>query len=150
VVPPTTPMDAQKQMLGWWKVESFYSEFKATGETKIAFGEKPNGYGIITPEQRMMVLISAEQRKKPETDEDCVAAFRSMIAYSGTYRVEGDRFITNVDIAWNEAWTGTDQLRFFKVEGDKLVMTTAWMPDPNTPDNPQFRGVLIWNRIKGL
>jgi hypothetical protein len=24
------------------------------------------------------------------------------------------------------------------------------MPDPNTPGNPEFRGVLIWNRIKGL
>ena len=62
---------------------------------------------------------------------------------------EGDRFITKVDIAWNEAWTGTEQVRFFKFSSsNKLMGTTAWMPDPNTPGNPEFRGVSIWRRVK--
>ena len=147
---PAASVESEKQLLGWWKLESFYSEFRATGEKKIAFGEKPNGYSIVTLDKRMTVIITAEQRKKPETDDECVASFRSMIAYSGVYRVEDDRFITSVDIAWNEAWTGTEQVRLFKVEGDKLTMTTVWMPDPNTPGNPEFRGVLIWNRVKAL
>jgi len=38
----------------------------------------------------MIGILTGEQRKKPETDEG-VAAFRSMAAYSGIYRVEGDR-----------------------------------------------------------
>ena len=47
-----------------------------------------------------------------------------MVAYSGIYRVEGDKWIMKVDVAWDETWTGTEQLRFFKVEGDALTVTS--------------------------
>jgi hypothetical protein len=32
-----------------------------------------------------------------------------MYAYTGPYRVEGDRLTVKVEVAWNEAWIGTDQ-----------------------------------------
>jgi Lipocalin-like domain len=97
----------------------------------------------------MMALHTAEQRKKPDTDEDCIAAFRSMAAYSGIYRVEGDKWTTTVDVAWTEAWTGSDQIRFFKLEGDTLTVTTTWLPHPNLPGNPEARVVVVWSRVKG-
>src|SRR5713101_2559227 len=112
------------------------------------YGERPNGYLVFTPENRMLALVTAEHRKKPETDEDRVAAFRSMAAYSGIYRVEGDRWITKVDIAWTESWTGTEQMRFFKLEGDTLTVSTPWLLNPNLPGNPETRGVLVWRRVK--
>jgi Lipocalin-like domain len=145
---PAFPSDNEQRLLGMWKVESWYTEFKATGEKKSVFGERPNGYLIFTPEKRMLALLTAEQRKKPETDEDRVAAFRSMAAYSGIYRVEGDRWITKVDIAWTEAWMGTEQMRLFKVEGDTLTVSTPWQPSPNLPGNPEIRHVLVWSRVK--
>src|SRR5262245_51517776 len=104
IVSPALASDGDQRLLGVWKVESGYTELKASGEKKPFFGERPNGYLIFTPEKRMLALLTAEQRKKPETDEDRVAAFRSMAAYSGIYRVEGDRWITKVDVAWNESW----------------------------------------------
>ena len=48
-----------------------------------------------------------------------------MLAYSGAYRIEGDKFITKVDIAWHPSWVGTEQVRFFHVEGDRLKITMA-------------------------
>jgi hypothetical protein len=27
-------------------------------------------------------------------------------------KVEGDHWTTHVDVTWNEAWNGTDQVRF--------------------------------------
>ena len=45
-----------------------------------------------------------------------------MGAYSGTYRVEGDRFITAVDVAWNLIWEGTEQVRQYRLEGDRMVL----------------------------
>ena len=39
-------------------------------------------------------------------------------------------------------------MRFFAVEGDKLTINTPWLQDPNTPGNPEIRGVLIWRRVK--
>ncbi len=148
IVSPAFASDSEQRLLGVWKVESWYTEFKATGEKKNLYGERPNGYLIFTPEKRMLGLVTAEQRKKPETDEDRVAAFRSMAAYSGIYRVEGDRWITKVDVAWNESWIGTEQMRLFKVEGDTLMVSTPWQPSPNLPGNPETRGVLVWSRVK--
>ena len=71
-----------------------------------------------------------------------------MASYSGIYRVEGDRWITKVDVAWTESWTGTEQMRFFKLEGDTLTVSTPWLLNPNLPGNPETRGVLVWSRVK--
>lgn len=30
-----------------------------------------------------------------------------------------------MDVAWNEAWIGTDIVRFHKISGDRLIITTA-------------------------
>jgi len=149
IASPALASDVEQQLLGVWKLESQYTEFKATGEKKNVFGERPNGYLIFTPQKRMMALLTAEGRKTPGTDEDRLAAFRSMIAYSGIYRVEGDQWVTKVDVAWNETYTGTDQMRAFKVEGDKLTVISMWQPNPNLPGNPETRAVLVWSRVKG-
>jgi hypothetical protein len=148
IASPAIASDAEKQLLGVWRLESFYTEFKATGERKDVYGERPNGYLVFTPEKRMIGIVTAEQRNKPNTDEDRIAAFRSMIAYSGIYRVEGDRWVTKVDVAWTEAWTGTEQMRVFKLESDKLTVTAMWQPNPNLPGNPETRGVLVWTRVR--
>ena len=92
-----------------------------------------------------MALITAEGRQLPSSAEDRDAAFRSAAAYSGRYRVDGNQFVTTVDIAWHEGWVGTDQARFFKREGDRLHIET-----PPTPDlsGRMVRGILIWEREK--
>jgi hypothetical protein len=140
--------DVEKQLLGVWKLESHYMESR-TGEKKNFFGEKPNGYLIFTSQKRMMALLTAEGRKNPDTDEDRIAAFWSMSAYSGIYRVEGDKWTTKVDVAWTETWIGSDQIRFFKLEGDRLTVITMWLPNPLQPGNPEARGVAVWSRVKG-
>jgi hypothetical protein len=69
-----------------------------------------------------------------------------MFAYSGTYRVEADRFITKVDVSWNESWTGTEQVRFFEVDGDRLDIISAWAPSAVIPEKPMVRGILTFER----
>jgi hypothetical protein len=145
---PVLASEIEEQLLGVWKLESHYIESR-TGEKKNVFGERPNGYLIFTPQKRMMALLTADGRKQPHTDEDRIAAFLSMAAYSGIYRVERDKWATKVDVAWTEAWVGSDQIRFFKLEGDTLTVITTWMPNPHQPGNPEARGVLVWSRVKG-
>jgi hypothetical protein len=67
-----------------------------------------------------------------------------MMAYSGKYRVEGDKFVTAVDIAWHPAWAG-DQTRFFKLVDDRLYITTTQLATPLYPSRVG-RGVLVWRR----
>ena len=78
--------------------------------------------------------------------EKLAALFRTIVAYTGRYRVEDDRFITKVDASWNEAWTGTEQERFYTLDGDKLEVRTAWMPNPLVSENAMGRGVLGFRR----
>jgi hypothetical protein len=68
-------------------------------------------------------------RKRPEqvppSNEEKVALFDTMFAYSGRYTVESDRVIHHVDLSWNETWSGTDQVRFCTVDDDTLTYSSA-------------------------
>ncbi|WP_442869465.1 lipocalin-like domain-containing protein [Bradyrhizobium sp. CCBAU 11434] len=59
--------------------------------------------------------------------------------------MEGDRFTTKVDISWNELLTGQDQVRFFKLEGDKLSLRTAEQISAVYPGK-KVVGTLEWER----
>jgi hypothetical protein len=139
--------EERQDIVGIWKLRTYDVEFQNTGETKATFGANPNGYIIFTSDGRMMVMLTAEGRKAPETDADRVAAFRSMSAYSGMYRLEEDRWITTVDITWNEAWIGTEQTRFYRLEGDTLTVTTAWRSNV-IYDGRVTRSTLTWARVR--
>jgi hypothetical protein len=137
----------QGELVGVWKLTAFVVESVQTKERRNVYGEKPAGYLIITPE-RFTAIITGEGRKPPETDEDRLFSFRTMFAYTGHYRVEGDRLTTKVDVAWNEAWSGTDQVRFFRVQGDKLFIESAALASVNYPEMGRVRGILEWERSK--
>jgi len=145
---PSALADDRTKLLGIWKLKSFVTEFQASGERRPVYGIDPLGYIIFTPEGRMMVVITGEGRKPAQTTEDRAALFASMVAYSGTYRVEPDKFVTKVDVSWNETWTGTDQVRFFKLDGDRLDIISAWAPSGAIPEKPIVRGILTWERVK--
>ena len=98
--------DVKKEIVGTWKLVSVMYEDQQTKELTPVLGAKPRGYQIATPEGRWLALVTAENRPVPKTDEERAQALRSMISYSGRYRIEGDKVITKVEVAWNEAWVG--------------------------------------------
>ena len=132
-------------LVGTWKLVSCFMEDVETKELKPLWGERPNGYIVLTPEGRWIVVQTAEGRKAPKTDEDRAAAFRSMLAYSGKYRTEGNEIIIKVDIAWDESWIGTDQVRHYRIEGNRLHIEAAPQPYANF-GGKVMRGILIWER----
>jgi hypothetical protein len=140
-----TMADDRSKLVGTWKVVTLEIEFQDTGERRPTYGNAPKGYIILTPEGRAMSYVEAETRKLPRTDEERAAAFRSIIAYTGKYRVEGDRFITKVDASWNVVWVGTEQVRTFKFDGDRLHVVTQWSAAPLYA-NRMTRGILVLER----
>jgi hypothetical protein len=135
-------------LIGVWKLLSYQTEFQDGGPKRALFGEHPTGYIVFTSEGRMMAIIEAEGRKAPSTDADRAALLSSVIAYSGKYRVEGNRWITTVDTAWNPAWVGTDQVRSYELVGDRLTVTAMWQPAVNVSGAPVARGILQFERVK--
>jgi hypothetical protein len=137
----------RKQIVGTWALVSVVYEDTATKERTPIYGEHPKGIQIATAAGRWFALMTAEGRMIPKTDEDRAQALKSMIAYTGRYRVEGGKVITKVEAAWNEAWVGGEQVRHIRFEGDKLFIESPPMPHPNINDKT-VRVIVVWQRAE--
>ena len=137
----------RQQIVGTWKIVSAVLEDQTTKERTLVYGEHPHGIQIATPEGRWLALMTAENRPVPKTDEERAQALKSMIAYTGRYRVENGNVITKVEAAWNEAWVGTEQVRAIRFEGDRLYIESPPMPHPNV-NNKVVRVIVEWQREK--
>lgn len=139
-------IERSPELHGSWRLISFSTELKDSGECTQPWGTDPNGRLIFTPDGRMMVMVTAQAREPGITDEKAAALFRTLMAYTGRCRIEKDTFTTTIDSSWNEAWNGSEQERFYKLDGDALEVSTAWMPNPLVPGNPTGRAVLKFRR----
>ena len=133
-------------VVGTWKLVSFVNEFQDGSESRGAYGDRPTGYIIFTADGRMMTVVEAEGRKPPENDEQRVAAFRTIIAYTGMFRLEDGKFMTKVDVSWNPAWVGTEQVRDYQLTGDRLKVVSPWVMSPNL--GKMTRATVTWERSK--
>ena len=138
----------KERIVGTWKLVSVMYEDAQTKELTPVLGAHPRGYQIATPEGRWIAVVTADGRPIPKTDEDRARALRTMIAYSGRYRVEDGKVITKVEVAWNEAWVGGEQIRFLRFEGDDVLhIESPPMPHPNVNDKV-VRVIVTWQRDK--
>jgi hypothetical protein len=135
-------------LIGAWKLLSFQTEFQDGSPKRAMFGEHPTGYIIFTSEGRLMTVIEAEGRKTPSTDSDRAVLLNTLIAYSGTYRLEGGRWIASIDAAWNPALDGTEQMRSYEIVGDRLKVSSPWLHALNFPGAGLSRGILVFERVK--
>jgi hypothetical protein len=139
--------ELSQKIVGSWKLVSVVYEDQDTKERTPVLGEHPRGRQIATADGLWLALVTAEGRPIPKTDEERAQALRTMIAYTGRYRVENGKVITKVEAAWNEAWVGGEQTRFIRFEGDRLFIESPPMPHPNR-DNKVVRVIVIWDREK--
>jgi hypothetical protein len=135
--------DDKDKLFGTWKVISAVVEDERTKEQTPLYGERPRGYLIFLPSGRMMALVVSDERKPPQTDEDRASAYRSMVAYTGKYTIEGNKWTTRPDVAWNEGYM-TDQVRYFKFDRDRLIVETA--PEMSPDFGKVVRFIVMWQR----
>ena len=133
-------------LVGTWKLVS-WQVIAEKGPPQDVFGAHPKGFLILTREGRSMVLTTAEKRHAGMGEAERAALHKSMLAYTGIYRVEGDDFITKVEVSWNEEWTGSEQRRHFRIEGNKLFIESAPAPSIVFPGKTDFRRI-VWERAK--
>ncbi len=133
---------------GVWKLVSYEVEIQATGQKEPIMGRSPTGFVIFTPEGRAMFILTGEGRKPAKTVQERADLLSSLVAYTGTYRIEGDKWITKVEVAWNPEWVGSEQTRFFKVDGDRLEVLTPWRVMPNWPEKGMQRSIVTFERAK--
>jgi hypothetical protein len=132
-------------IVGTWRLVSFDAEDQATGERWPTFGKAPKGRLMLMPDGYMMVVLTAEGRQPATTDADRAKAFKSMFAYSGKYKFDGDSFITDVDVASLVEWTGAQQVRTCRLVGSRLQFISKWAPSPFDPSRTT-RGIIEFER----
>ena len=145
ILPVTTTRSADNPLIGTWKLKSYVREVAATGERYNERGEHPNGYLSYAADGRMYAIITWENRVAPHgvvpTDEERIKLFSTMISYAGTYTFDAEKVIHHVDISWHQNWTGTDQVRFYKLDGNTLTITSAL--SRNFTDGREGRSILV-------
>lgn len=136
--------------VGTWKLDSWTREDVASGEKTDIFGSRPSGYINYGADCRMYTIVTKEGRKGPAavvpTDAERVNLYSGLVAYAGTYSIDGDKVSHHIDSSWNQAWTGTTQVRQFRIDGKTLHIKS--MPAKNQLDGRESTSVLIWTKVE--
>jgi len=140
--------DDHTQIIGIWKLVAYEIEIQATGQKESVMGQNPTGYVIFAPEGRVWFVLTGEGRKPAKTVEDRAELLNTLVVYTGMYRIEQDTWLTKVDVAWNPEWVGTEQRRFFKVDGEHLQVLTPWRVMPNWADRGMTRSIVTFERTR--
>src|SRR3979490_810805 len=137
-------------VLGTWRLQSYIREVLETGERYNQFGEEPDGYIGYSPDGRMYAIFTRDDRVAPRdvvpTDEEGVQLLGTMVAYAGTFSLWENVVVHHIDTSGNQARTGPDQIRHFRLEGDVLTITTA--PYKSYLDGSMGRSILVWNKVR--
>ena len=95
-------------------------------------GEHPVGLLTITENGFFSVQLSTADRERFATEnrlagsaEQKAAAFDTFLAYAGMTRIEGDRLVTSVMLSLFPNWTGGEQVRNWRFDGEHLVLSGA-------------------------
>ncbi len=140
--------DDSAKLPGIWKLVSYEIEIQATGQKEPVMGKNPSGYVVFTPEGRVFFVLTGEGRKPAKTAQERSDLMSTLVAYTGMYRIEGEQWVTKVDVAWDPTWVGTEQRRNFKLEGERLQVLSPWRMMPNWADRGMTRSIISFERAK--
>jgi hypothetical protein len=140
-------MASAHPIVGTWTLQSF-SEFDVyTKSLSYPMGEKPKATVIYTERGHVATIFTAAERIAPAeprpTDSEAIQLFRTMVAFAGRYEINDSELIYYPEITWNEAWSGTRQVRYFEISGDLLKISSA----PAVSAGVETIMNMTWNRM---
>jgi len=150
-----SPNVAQSQsgpsLLGTWRLVS-YEARDSEGRIQYPLGEDVSGLLVYDAGGNMSAHVTrtdlplfAAKDPARATDGELRAAFEGYGSYFGTYTIDQARQTVTHHVrgAWYPNWIGHDQVRHFKFEGNRLLLSTP----PILWDDQSLEYVLTWERI---
>ncbi|ENO79133.1 lipocalin-like domain-containing protein [Thauera sp. 63] len=145
-------MSQQIDLVGRWDILSWEQVFD-DGRSELPMGEGLHGFIRYTDDGDMDCMIARANRPKFETggqwnasDAEKARAYTSMLAYAGTYSLDGEVVTHKVSISMFPNWVGSEQRRRIQVNADGTIALTARMEE----GTPQARTVrLVWRKAGG-
>jgi len=133
--------DAGKTLVGTWRLLSVHLDMADGDERVHLLGPNPTGQMIVTADQMVCILTDTGDGTSGEERQRTAPMF-----YAGKYRIEeGDKLVVRCDVAWNPAWIGTDQVRAFEIQGNRLAVRSGLLTHPVRPGRQGY-GVIDWVR----
>lgn len=137
-------------LLGSWALLSMETEDLETGQKQNLLGVHPSGNLSYGPDCRMSAILVKESRRGPAalvaTDPESIELYRGLIAFAGSYSIDGSKITHQIEASWNQAWTGTIQVSQFNVDGRSLYIRTG--PGKSPVTGRQSSTVFIWTRVE--
>jgi hypothetical protein len=135
------------ELVGTWRLVSASSTTSSGERNETPYGRSPAGV-LTYANGRMSALISYDGRKALSVGggsaEEQAEAFKTFLAYAGTYTLQKNKVIHHVEIASIQNYVNRDLVRNIKFDGDRIVLTT-----PPTQMNGKLQTVeLIWQRLQ--
>jgi len=124
--------DAQKQIVGTWRLVSESNTKDGVTKKGTAFGDNPKGMLMFTSDGHYssvntrgdLPVFTSGNRMQGTADEN-KAIVHGSIAHYGTYKVSADGkklMLTPESGTW-PAWNGNEQTRGLDIKGDELTYT---------------------------
>lgn len=140
------------RFLGTWQLLESYSE-RASGRAPFPLGAKVIGRINYDRAGNMAAQLMGEDRPpfnsrdpREVSDAEYREAFRTYIAYFGTFDVNAaERTVTHHVLgATVPNWPGNDQLRYYELQDDRLILRTPPMRDN---DGEKSVHTLVWQKV---
>ncbi len=134
--------------LGTWRLISWENRDPG-GQLGYPLGPDALGYITYTADGYIFAQIMAAGRAPLETqnpfggvDAEAATAARSHMSYCGKYEVRNGAVVHQVAVSDFPNWVGGEQLRFYKFEDEKLILSAP----PFQTKKGEITTFLIWER----
>jgi hypothetical protein len=143
-------MCMKEKIVGTWSLISMTYKDKDE-KTMYFFGENPKGYLTYDPNGIINVQFMMNNRKNfgsevygSGTPSEIQEAFGSYQAYFGRYyEMEAGVITHEIEGCIFPNWSGKKEIRYARVEGDKLYLTTP----PTQVGDQVITVVALWKRM---
>ncbi len=142
--PPAASVKAR--FIGVWSLLAVETT-NASGAITRSYGDKPIGRITYDKAGRMSALLMGPDRKKiaavnlrDATEAEARGILQAFTSYYGTFDVDpvAKTVIHHVELSLHPNWVGTDLVRTYEFNGDKLTLTAITAPGTTTR--------LVWQR----
>lgn len=138
------------QLIGTWQLVSIEDTMKdGTVKAPDQFGAHPRGFLMYHPDGHMCASIMNSDRpawkdSNKATDTEKITYYDTFIAYCGAYQLDAAKSVVThyPTVAWTPSYVGSTQVRPFKIDGNRLIITVA------NPLPTVTKRILVWKRAE--
>jgi hypothetical protein len=140
-----------QDLVGTWRLRS-WKNVGIDGSAVAPLGENPLGFIMYSSDGYVSVAAMAAQRAPHGapgalggSSEASRASVSDYISYSGRYevRAEDDVVIHHIEVCLYPNGIGTSQMRFVKLDGNVLTLTT----EPMIVQGVDRSTIVVWDRV---